>query len=138
MVRCRPCQVEHRRRLQWNHLRSDANRWHSGRLEAIRRGISWHLTLDVLRQLQTRPCIYCGNALNLSGAGLDRIDGELPYTIDNVVPSCWPCNFLRHRGAFTFEEMKRIGPVLGPIWQVHGPRGNARQTSYVSLPASVR
>src|SRR5215471_13851640 len=112
--------------------------WQSGRLMAIRRGITWELTLEELVALRSNPCTYCGNALNESGAGLDRIDGDGPYTLDNAVPACWPCNFIRHRGAFTFDEMMRLGPVLGPIWRAHGPRGNPRQVQQPSLPHGER
>lgn len=73
-------------------------------------------------------CSYCGNELNSTGGGLDRLDDSKAYAIDNVVPSCWPCNHIKKRGAFTFDEMMRLGPLLGPIWRVHPPGGTRGRT----------
>jgi hypothetical protein len=81
------------------------------------------LTREQYSALIAQPCTYCGNPLNESGSGLDRLDDSAGYTLSNLVPACWPCNWLRHRGAFTYDEMKRLGPTLGPIWKVHPPRG---------------
>lgn len=125
MLRCPPCQELNRKVVQARALRSETGRWHSGRLVAGKRGIAWELTREQFARLSALPCTYCGNPQSGSGAGLDRLDNELGYTVDNVVPSCWPCNYIRRRGDFTYEEMRTLGPVLGPIWRVHPPRGTA-------------
>jgi hypothetical protein len=127
LVRCPACRVEYRRRQQHQNLRSFNGRWHVGRLGAGYRGITWDLTREEYADLIGKPCIYCGNPLNASGSGLDRLDSEGPYVLSNVVPSCWPCNYIKRRGAFSFDEMMRLGPTLGPIWQVHPPRGTKHQ-----------
>lgn len=131
MVRCRPCQEKNRRVVTARALRSTIGRYNSGRLSALRRGHGWHLTIEQYETIITMPCHYCGNELNATGAGLDRLRDDELYTYENVVPCCWPCNYLRMRGAFTPEEMKRLGPVLGPIWKVHPPNGTARQTGRI-------
>lgn len=135
LIRCPDCKVAHQRQQAHEQLRSLNGRWHSGRLVAGYRGIPWELTRDELAALISQPCIYCGNPLNASGAGLDRLDSDGPYVLSNVVPSCWPCNYIKRRGAFTFDEMRRLGPTLGPIWQVHGPRGAKHQiSSHLACP----
>jgi len=39
-------------------------------------------------------CHYCEEKLPEAGHGLDRIDSEQGYTIDNVVPCCTTCNMI--------------------------------------------
>ncbi len=120
MVRCRPCQSTNKKIVQGRALRSPRGRWGSGKLSAQYRGIPWEITLEQHAVLLARPCDYCGSALNESGSGLDR-KATGPYCVENVVPCCWPCNRLRNFGAFTYEEMKTLGPALGAIWRSHGP-----------------
>jgi hypothetical protein len=55
------------------------------------------------------PCYYCDNQLdsptNSSGIGLDRLDNDRGYEIDNIVPCCVICNRTRN-AHFTPEETK--------------------------------
>lgn len=77
------------------------------------------ITFDKFLELSQQDCFHCGSKVQDSGAiqvrrsdaedkrgeisisfqyhGLDRIDHIKPHNIDNVVPSCAPCNFLRGR-----------------------------------------
>lgn len=71
---------------------------------ARRRGYSWNLANAQVRKFTSRTCFYCGVEPSQRGAsqagyngvylynGLDRVDNEQGYTIDNVVPSCGRCN----------------------------------------------
>jgi hypothetical protein len=75
-------------------------------------------------------CVYCGinnrglYALEITNPrgrryeslGVDRIDREAPYTLDNIVPACGPCQSMRG-SVLTHEEMLRLGPVLTAIWR---------------------
>lgn len=61
-----------------------------------------------LKALTLQPCFYCGylpapgDPLN----SLDRVDNTLRrYTVDNVVTSCFPCNWLK--GDLTLEDFRR-------------------------------
>lgn len=123
MVRCRTCQSENQRLTRGRALRSNLGRWTSARLAALRRGLPFELTRDDLATLLVSDCTYCGNPLNETGAGLDRLNDADGYFMQNVVACCWPCNNLRQRGDFSFEEMMQLGPLLGPIWKKHPPRG---------------
>ena len=69
---------------------------------AKQRGYIWDLTNNQVEKLSSQSCHYCGAAPSLrsksvyngicSFNGLDRVDNERGYTIDNVVPACSRCN----------------------------------------------
>lgn len=48
--------------------------------------------------------------------GVDRRDNSLPYTLDNLVPCCAPCNAIKS-SILTESEMEKLGPHLRTIWQ---------------------
>lgn len=62
---------------------------------AENKNIPWLLTDDEVYQLYKSPCFYCGfkddNKLN----GIDRIDFDGPYSIENSVPCCKHCNYMK-------------------------------------------
>ena len=59
-----------------------------------RRSNRYHnLTLDHIESLINQRCSYCGE-LDLKMT-LDRKDNAIGHTIDNVVPSCVRCNYIR-------------------------------------------
>jgi hypothetical protein len=64
-------------------LRMIHGRYNTGRQQALLRGLAWDIERSDYEQLSVQPCRYCGNALNKSGAGLDRIDEALGYTLTN-------------------------------------------------------
>lgn len=82
---------------------------------AKRRGYQWQLTKEQIYNLTKQSCYYCGmkpsqisNPLDCHGIftynGLDRVDNEHGYTIDNVVPCCETCN--RAKRTQTTEQFK--------------------------------
>lgn len=48
--------------------------------------------------------------------GVDRVDNCLPYTLDNIVPCCGPCNAVRG-GVLTHSEMIQLSGSLRAIWK---------------------
>lgn len=75
------------------------------RVAAGARGLEWGITIEQLAELRTRPCSYCIGPLPETGHGLDRVDNDRGYFIDNVIPCCYECN--SHRGrTWTVEETK--------------------------------
>lgn len=61
---------------------------------AVRRRHSFHLSFDQYRDLlASAHCYYCGGT---SIIGLDRIDSQVGYEIQNVVPCCKYCNTLKN------------------------------------------
>lgn len=68
---------------------------------AKERNLSWELSREQFIELTHKNCFYCDNTPNniskrKSGDfvynGIDRIDNNLGYSIDNVVPCCSICN----------------------------------------------
>lgn len=67
-------------------------------------GIPWALSRDELSSLIFSPCHYCGNEgrwYHTSGErgcivnGVDRVDSDRGYRLDNVVPCCSKCNYAK-------------------------------------------
>jgi hypothetical protein len=67
------------------------------------------ITIEEYMTLLSNPCYYCNNQIsNLqeeTGIGLDRIDNDSGYTIDNVLPCCGFCNGIRGN-RLTVDETK--------------------------------
>jgi hypothetical protein len=93
-------------------------------------GIICDLTIDWIKQnITSKSCVYCDETKNI---GCDRIDNTKGHTLDNVIPSCKRCNFIRNK-FFTVEEMKKIGLV---IRQIENERGYICQES-IKLPMKI-
>lgn len=66
---------------------------------------NFDLSIESFEDLTTSNCYYCNNAPNQKSLsktgviyyynGLDRINPKKDYTIDNVVPCCRTCNFMK-------------------------------------------
>jgi len=79
---------------------------YSMKSNARKRNLKWYLTEEQVACLTKQPCYYCGAEPSqvcgdekMNGAyiynGLDRVDNEEGYTIDNVVPCCGACNWAK-------------------------------------------
>lgn len=76
------------------------------RRQAERRDIEFALSLEKYCELIKTPCFYCGQSLEKeTGGGLDRIDNSKGYLVDNVLPCCGDCNYIRS-DMLTVEETK--------------------------------
>lgn len=73
---------------------------------AKRRHIVFSLSLNDVKNLIFRDCFYCGDAPSNSHiynnrkecikyGGIDRVDNTLGYVLENVVPCCKNCNFIK-------------------------------------------
>jgi len=63
---------------------------------AKRSGQPSDITREHFEVLRTQPCFYCTAPLPLAGHGLDRIDPQKGYTLDNVRPCCTDCNVAKN------------------------------------------
>jgi hypothetical protein len=76
---------------------------------AMKRDLPWELEDDTAKSLMTSACVYCGLLeLDVRANGIDRLDSSKGYTIENCVPCCKSCNFMK--GTFdplTFVERCR-------------------------------
>lgn len=71
---------------------------------ADRRNIAWMLTDDQAVYLLSGECVYCGAVKTCKATrkqyavstfeynGIDRVDSDKPYAIDNCVSCCKSCN----------------------------------------------
>jgi 5-methylcytosine-specific restriction endonuclease McrA len=86
---------------------------------------------DQLYARDGRTCHYCGieenDFLKIWGEfyggkkrggtlEVDRKDNVRGYEIDNCVLACAVCNNAKS-DKFTYEEFRRVGDVIGKIWQ---------------------
>lgn len=73
------------------------------RRHAMLRNIPFELTPDEFRELTSGDCFYCGTKPKFVKRlwkgygeypynGVDRVDNDKGYSIDNCVPACRPCN----------------------------------------------
>ena len=73
---------------------------------AKKRNLSFNLTFDQFLILTQQNCFYCGSKpnnlyKNICGNGnfiyngIDRLDNTKGYTLDNVVPCCYQCNWAK-------------------------------------------
>jgi hypothetical protein len=63
------------------------------------RNIAFELTKEVFNSLVNMSCYYCGTYNESEVIGIDRLDSDKNYTVDNCVPCCKICNFMK--GALT-------------------------------------
>lgn len=62
---------------------------------AKHRDYEFLLTIDDFQKLITAECHYCGDSdVKL---GYDRINNQIGYTLENVVPCCWKCNHMKYK-----------------------------------------
>lgn len=75
---------------------------------AKQRGISFSLTRDEFETFWQKPCSYCGDAIK--SIGIDRVDNDVGYTIENCIPCCERCNKMKLQLGFDefIEHCKRI------------------------------
>jgi hypothetical protein len=62
---------------------------------ASRRSKKFELTFKEFMGYWQRPCSYCGDTIAF--IGLDRVDNNLGYTLDNIVSCCNHCNYMKGR-----------------------------------------
>lgn len=58
------------------------------------RNIKMALTDDHIKSLLESDCYYCGTS---KADGIDRVDSDKDYTVDNVVPCCKVCNRMKNK-----------------------------------------
>src|ERR1017187_2292701 len=67
---------------------------------------SLSISLEEYTTLLVLNCAYCNKDFkNESGCGLDRVDSNGHYSLDNVVPCCGSCNQIKNVH-LTYNEMK--------------------------------
>lgn len=67
---------------------------------AIRRNISFNLSLKEFITFWQKDCWYCGDSIKT--ISLDRVDNTVGYILSNVTSCCDDCNFMK--GTLTQAE----------------------------------
>lgn len=62
---------------------------------ATRRDYIFNLAVDEFAGIISQPCYYCGE-LQESFNGVDRLNNDKGYTLNNCVPCCRICNLMKH------------------------------------------
>ena|ERR1035437_8460970 len=106
---------------EWNikYNKTPLRRFNTSSAMSKRRGHDWNLTFDEFSKLIEKDCYYCEGFFGKSftGSGLDRINNDLGYSIDNVLPCCSFCNSLRSN-LMTVEETKAVVNLLKEMRKV--------------------
>lgn len=76
------------------------------RYKARKRGKAWELNNEEAFSIITGECKYCGFKPDWpkQRIGIDRLDNNKGYTIENSVPCCFTCNSAK--GTKSLEEFK--------------------------------
>lgn len=75
-------------------------RYRRYKADAKRRGREFDLTLEQFESLVVQPCFYCNDSESL--IGIDRINNEIGYKIENCTPCCRICNVAKN--IISYEE----------------------------------
>lgn len=104
----------------WPHndnLQSTYNQWLSKKSQRTRE-LEYGLSFDEWKIIVLQNCHYCGQAPNQPARrpcgplvnGIDRVNNDIGYNLENSIPCCGDCNFLK--GQFSqskfFEQCKKI------------------------------
>jgi len=110
-AKCTPTTQEYTK----TYRNSVKGKWVECKSNARVRGIEFTLTEDDLKELNDKPCNYCGG--EVSTVGVDRIDSSKGYIKENVVSCCSRCNEMKmaHTTEDWFSQMKQILKHQGEI-----------------------
>lgn len=95
-------------------IRSTSGRFNSGKNSAKKRQLEWTISKEEYSNILINSnmlCHYCGNSLNETGSGLDRINTLEGYHLNNVVTCCNSCNKLKSN-VLSYEEFKVVIKAL--------------------------
>lgn len=110
MCWCKNCcakkdRIWNKNKRDWN---SKDSKYQSYKKGAKRRGYDFLLTKEEFLKLWQKDCYYCGSKIKF--IGIDRVDNNIGYTVDNIVPCCSTCNRLKKTLSKKnyLEHVKRI------------------------------
>jgi hypothetical protein len=75
------------------------------RHNALRRNLEFNLTAEQFKSITEQKCYYCNGYSQdrdprFIGNGIDRKNSNLGYVIENCVPCCVTCNFIKNNMDF--------------------------------------
>lgn len=86
-----------------------------------RRNVYWELTVEQFHKLTSQNCKYCSRPpmqvySNYTYNGIDRLNPKRGYILDNCVPCCKECNWIKG-DRLTPDEMMVVGEALSTYRQ---------------------
>jgi ribosomal protein L34E len=72
---------------------------------ARKRGILFDLEFDTFCEITSKPCEYCNVVSDDEVNGIDRVDNNIGYVVENAVACCGMCN--KMKSDYTFDEFKK-------------------------------
>lgn len=100
-LRCFDCKILLRRKRsklnkdKYQYHKSLKHRYATYKRGADRRGLEFNLSMEDFKTLWNKECYYCNEKVN--GIGIDRLNNDKGYTLDNSVVCCQICNFMKHK-----------------------------------------
>lgn len=77
---------------------------------AKKRNLLFCLSLEQFEKLTSQTCFYCGNfSENKEYCGIDRVNNNVGYILENCVPCCARCNDVKNDSNFEQIEMIYLG-----------------------------
>lgn len=75
---------------------TDSACYNSYKTRAEKKSLLFELAKDEYNTIVNSQCYLCGRkSCEKYKNGIDRIDNNLGYTMSNVKPCCWSCNFIK-------------------------------------------
>lgn len=74
--------------------------------QAKRKERRWEISQTDFNRIVSQPCHYC--RISNRNVGLDRVNSEPYYTIDNVLPCCGSCNRVKRGYKYEFFITKAV------------------------------
>ena len=71
----------------------DKRAYHTYKNNAKTRDLVFNITFEEFMSFWQQPCSYCGDEIKT--IGVDRINSSTGYDLDNLVPCCSRCNWMK-------------------------------------------
>lgn len=107
---CKSCRCK----ISRKRARTPRGRYKASQSIAKSRNLEWEISEVQYYELIKQKCHYCYYPLNETGIGLDRMDNDKGYLINNVVPCCLPCNRTRSDN-YSYNEMLILAETIRQI-----------------------
>lgn len=91
------------------HRKTLNGQYHEYKKSAKKRNIQFELTQTECEPFFNSSCHYCGDIYE--GLGMDRLNNKIGYSLNNIVPSCYRCNIMKHTSSKD-EFIKQIEKIL--------------------------
>ena len=93
------------------------NRYNIYKKNAKRRNISFKVSKEEFYKITSEPCHYCGDIEKYNG--IDRINSNQGYILNNCVPCCEYCNKMKldYSTKFWIEHLKKIINFYGDKYE---------------------